>query len=154
MFVTYNGVIYFHRMAFYPARDAVQKTLGSETSDRQPTAMQHYIVTVILFVGLLGPGVHVRSLGKVYSIVGGIASAYLAYIMPGLAYIGAFHPTWLRLHRLSFPSSDETQPLLQDSTAKGTNELLKAEKWLDIVSVILVIFGSILMLLTAIKAFQ
>lgn len=140
-------------MAFYPARDAMQKALGFETSDRQPSAVQHYTVTVMLFAALLALGVHVRSLGKVYSLVGGIASSCLAYLMPGLAYIGAFHPTWLP--RLFF-STAERQPLLlaQDATAKDANELLKPKKWLDIVSIVLVIFGSALMVLTAIKAFQ
>ncbi|ORE02810.1 hypothetical protein BCV72DRAFT_42254 [Rhizopus microsporus var. microsporus] len=125
-------------MAFYPARDAVQKTIGFETVDRQPTALQHYGITVILFAFFLVCGVQIRSLGKVYSLVGGIASSFLAYIIPGFAYIAVFHPAWLRR---SVPLVDNKMPLVSSAW------------WLDIISVILVVFGAIVMLFTVKSAF-
>ncbi|OAD74679.1 hypothetical protein PHYBLDRAFT_99197, partial [Phycomyces blakesleeanus NRRL 1555(-)] len=73
-------------MAFYPARDAIQKTLGFESASRQPTFFQHHVVTLIMFAFFLSLGINIRSLGKVYSLVGGIASSFLAYIIPGTSY--------------------------------------------------------------------
>ncbi|RCH78960.1 hypothetical protein CU098_003849 [Rhizopus stolonifer] len=124
-------------MAFYPARDAVQKTIGFETSDRQPTNVQHYGVTVILFAFFLVCGIRIHSLGKVYSIVGGIASSFLAYIIPGFAYIAVFHPQWLR----------RSEPLINKM------EEIKSVWWLDIASIVLIGFGAIVMLFTAKSAF-
>ncbi|KAI9494094.1 transmembrane amino acid transporter protein-domain-containing protein [Zychaea mexicana] len=143
-------------MAFYPARDAVQKSLGFETSEKQPTAIQHYGVSVVLFVVFLFFGVSVRSLGKVYSVVGGFASAYLAYIMPALAYIGAFHPNWLPWNRGEAIADiiREGQPLLPKDGDTATLVLPKRKRWLDISSVILLGFGSLVMVFTAIKAFN
>ncbi|CAO3614807.1 unnamed protein product [Cunninghamella blakesleeana] len=79
-------------MAFYPARDALQKAIGLESSTRQPSNVEHYTLTVILFIFFLIFGVKLNSLGKVYSIVGGIASSFLAYIIPGYAYLTIFRP--------------------------------------------------------------
>ena len=138
-------------MAFYPARDAVQKSLGFETADRQPTTLQHYGVTIVLFVVFLLFGITVRSLGKVYSLVGGFASSYLAYIMPALAYIGAFHPNWLPWNKGKTLSQLESSPLL----LKDNNIVVPKPKWwLDISSVILLGFGSVVMAFTTIKAFN
>ncbi|KAG2204441.1 hypothetical protein INT47_005232 [Mucor saturninus] len=125
-------------MAFYPAREAVQKTIGFETADRQPTALQHYSVTVVLFAIFLIFGVQIRSLGKVYSVVGGIASSFLAYIIPGFAYVAVFHPNWLNRPALIDPACLKVQ-------AKST-------WWLDIASVVLVVFGIIVMSFTALGA--
>lgn len=125
-------------MAFYPARDSVQKMIGFETADRQPTNIQHYTVTIILFTFFLICGIRVHSLGKVYSLVGGIASSFLAYIIPGLSYIAVFHPKWLKRPEL----------LIEDD-----NKDIESIWWLDIASIILVGFGSIVMLFTALNAF-
>lgn len=127
-------------MAFYPAREAVQKTIGFETADRQPTALQHYSVTVILFAIFLIFGVQIRSLGKVYSVVGGIASSFLAYIIPGFAYVAVFHPNWLNRPALIDPACLKVQA--------------KATWWLDIASIILVVFGIIVMSFTALGALR
>ncbi|KAI8976906.1 transmembrane amino acid transporter protein-domain-containing protein [Pilobolus umbonatus] len=133
-------------MGFYPARDAVQKTLGFETSDKQPTSLQHYTVTVILFIIYLIGGVKIHSLGKVYSLVGGIASSFLAYIIPGYAYIAIFHPSWVRKSK-----SEEQQRLLSTDAAL---KLDVTSNWcLDIASVVLVVFGLIIMTFTAVTAF-
>ncbi|KAG0735702.1 hypothetical protein G6F16_008634 [Rhizopus arrhizus] len=125
-------------MAFYPARDSVQKMIGFETTNRQPTNIQHYTVTTILFTFFLICGIRVHSLGKVYSLVGGIASSFLAYIIPGLSYIAVFHPKWLKRPEL----------LIEDD-----NKDIESIWWLDIASIILVGFGSIVMLFTALNAF-
>lgn len=139
-------------MAFYPARDAIQKSLGFETNDKQPTTLQHYSVSTVLFAILLAFGVTVRSLGKVYSLVGGVASSYLAYIMPALAYIGAFHPNWLPWNFFKKPhvDPDELQVLLRADT-KDDSALPQPEWWLDILSVILVVFGLVVMAFTIIQ---
>ncbi|CDH53928.1 amino acid transporter [Lichtheimia corymbifera JMRC:FSU:9682] len=133
-------------MAFYPARDAVQKSLGFETEYRQPTAVEHYGVTTVMFVILLAFGITVHSLGKVYAVVGGLASAYLAFIMPSLSYLRAFRPSWIRQ-----PPVDECVPLLQTSYKE---QVPKPTWWLDVTSIILLLFGSVIMLFTAISAFK
>lgn len=136
----------FFRMAFYPARDAVQKSLGFETECRQPTAVEHYGVTTIMFVILLAFGITVHSLGKVYAVVGGLASAYLAFIIPSLSYLRAFRPSWIRQTPV-----DECVPLLQTSYKQ---QVPKPTWWLDVTSIILLLFGSVIMLFTAISAFK
>ncbi|KAL9546950.1 hypothetical protein MBANPS3_006407 [Mucor bainieri] len=72
-------------MGFYPTREAVQKLLGFETATRQPSKIQHYVVTVALFVVITALGITVRSLGKVYALIGGFAATFLAYILPAAA---------------------------------------------------------------------
>jgi hypothetical protein len=72
-------------MGFYPTREAVQKLLGFETATRQPNNVQHYTVTVILFLAITFLGITVRSLGKVYALVGGFAATFLSYILPAAA---------------------------------------------------------------------
>ncbi|KAI8985820.1 transmembrane amino acid transporter protein-domain-containing protein [Pilobolus umbonatus] len=72
-------------MAFYPTREAVQKLLGFETATRQPNNIQHYTVTVALFVIITVLGIKIRSLGKVYALIGGFAATFLAYILPAIA---------------------------------------------------------------------
>ncbi|KAI7860015.1 transmembrane amino acid transporter protein-domain-containing protein [Circinella umbellata] len=141
-------------MAFYPARDAVQKSLGFERAEKQPTTVQHYGVTIVLFVVFLLFGITVRSLGKVYSIVGGFASAYLAYIMPALAYIGAFHPNWLPWYRTKTIAHTEGQTLLLKDDDTAILVLPQRKLWLDISSILLLSFGSVVMVFTAIKAFD
>lgn len=74
-------------MGFYPAREAVQKLLGFETADRQPTRLQHYSVTVVVFMVILYLGVTVQSLGRVYALIGGFCATSLAYIVPAAAYL-------------------------------------------------------------------
>lgn len=142
-------------MAFYPARDAVQKTIGFETADRQPTPLQHYSVTVVLFAIFLIFGVQIHSLGKVYSVVGGIASSFLAYIIPGFAYIAVFHPHWLtwinKRYQLIEDSTAAVEPLTGSSIIKIN---AKSTWWLDIASVVLVVFGLIVMTFTALSAFK
>ncbi|CAO3595491.1 unnamed protein product [Absidia cylindrospora] len=73
-------------IAFHPTREAVQKTLGFETVTKQPTQLQHYTVTFVLFFIILFGGVTVRSLGKVYGLVGGVSATTLAFILPSMAY--------------------------------------------------------------------
>lgn len=140
-------------MAFYPARDAVQKTIGFETTEKQPTALQHYSVTVILFTIFLCFGVHVQSLGKVYSVVGGIASSFIAYIIPGFAYVAVFHPTWISFMR-KVPEEEQEQReslIISDETLK-IQLTAKPTWWLDIASIVLIVFGLIIMSYTLVKA--
>jgi amino acid permease len=74
-------------MGIFPTREAVQKSLGFETANKQPTNTQHYAVTVVLFAIILAISVVVRSLGTVYSLVGGFSATTLAYILPASAYL-------------------------------------------------------------------
>lgn len=93
-------------MAFYPAREAIQKTLGFETSEKQPNAYQHYGITILISILLTILGVYVRSIGKVYAIIGGFAATTLAYIIPGLAYLKTRSIT-------KFSQEESKQALLQ-----------------------------------------
>jgi sodium-coupled neutral amino acid transporter 11 len=70
----------YGRLGFYPTREAVQKALGFETATKQPNQVQHYTVTFVLFFFILLGGITVRSLGKVYGLVGGISATTLAFI--------------------------------------------------------------------------
>ncbi|ORX58151.1 hypothetical protein DM01DRAFT_1318914 [Hesseltinella vesiculosa] len=123
-------------LGFYPTREAVQKVLGFETNDKMPSKAQHYTLTIVLFVILLAGGVTIRSLGKVYGLVGGISATTLAFILPAIAYFyttkpwfqGASSPapTWTATitPRPSYSQSlsDDKQPLLWEvaSTASSS----------------------------------
>ena len=74
-------------MGIFPTREAIQKSLGYETASKQPTDTQHYTVTVLLFAFILSISIAVRSLGTVYSLVGGFSATTLAYIIPAAAYL-------------------------------------------------------------------
>lgn len=74
-------------MGIFPTREAIQKSLGFETANKQPTNTQHYVVTIALFIVILAISVAVRSLGVVYSLVGGFSATTLAYILPASAYL-------------------------------------------------------------------
>ncbi|KAF7724956.1 hypothetical protein EC973_000537 [Apophysomyces ossiformis] len=129
-------------MAFYPARDAVQKTLGFEKGHRQPSTLEHHVVTVILFAAFLMLGIYIRSLGRVYSVVGGLASSFVAYIAPGASYLAVFRPTWLR----KSVSNGEDEALLGKSP--------ESTWWRDACSVFLILFGILIMICTLISAFR
>ncbi|ORX63189.1 hypothetical protein DM01DRAFT_1365317 [Hesseltinella vesiculosa] len=91
-------------MAFYPAREALQKLIGFETSEKQPTNAQHYVVTLLLTIVSILLGIRIHSVGKVYTVIGGFAATTLAYILPAIAY--------LYTRRRASSSNDETKPLL------------------------------------------
>lgn len=74
-------------MGIFPTREAIQKSLGFETATKQPTNTQHYTVTVALFAVILSLSIAVRSLGTVYSLVGGFSATTLAYIIPASSYL-------------------------------------------------------------------
>ncbi|KAJ2958620.1 hypothetical protein NQZ79_g5797 [Umbelopsis isabellina] len=76
--------------AFYPAREALQMMLGFDSRQHRTSNAQHMIITVLLFTLMVSLGITVRSLGKVYGIVGGVTATMLNYMMPGLAYLRAF----------------------------------------------------------------
>lgn len=96
-------------MGFYPSREALQKSLGFETLEKQPTDFQHYGTTIGLSVILTILGVYVRSLGKVYALVGGVAATTLAYILPASAYLAT--------RSIRDPLQDEAKAsLLQNSS--------------------------------------
>ncbi|KAI8581322.1 hypothetical protein K450DRAFT_232495 [Umbelopsis ramanniana AG] len=137
------SLIFTVPMGFYPAREALQKSLGNDTPDRQPTKVQHYTVTVALFIGMLYIGATVQSLGKVYAFVGGLASSFIAYIIPGITYLSIFK----RAPQLTAQS--ETSYLNQD---EFKDENAVPTWWMDITAVVLVVFGVGIMVLTVGKA--
>ncbi|KAG0174469.1 hypothetical protein DFQ28_006461 [Apophysomyces sp. BC1034] len=127
-------------MAFYPTREAVQKSLGLETQTRQPTQVEHYILTVVLFLGITAIGISIRSLAKVYSVIGGFSASTLAYVLPAVAYLATKKPC----------ESDETlkAPLISSPSSSQTSLTQRARPsvLLDIAAVILILWGTILML--------
>ncbi|KAH8554778.1 transmembrane amino acid transporter protein-domain-containing protein [Umbelopsis sp. PMI_123] len=138
------SLIFTVPMGFYPAREALQKSLGNDTPDRQPSKIQHYTVTIALFAGLLYVGATVQSLGKVYAFVGGLASSFIAYIIPGITYISIFK----RSPQLII-EQDETS-YLNHTEFKDDNAV--PTWWMDITAVVLVVFGIGIMSLTVAKA--
>lgn len=154
-------------MGFYPTREAVQKLLGFETATRQPTNIQHYSVTVVLFTLITILGITVRSLGKVYALIGGFAATFLAYILPGIAcLVTRRYPqveglvttqpddemtakSPLRADRTSSTSSDEMimAPIIIDDTIPKFGLL-------DFSAVILVIWGTVVMIFATSGVFK
>lgn len=138
------SLIFTVPMGFYPAREALQKSLGNDTPDRQPTKSQHYIVTIALFIGMLYIGATVQSLGKVYAFVGGLASSFIAYIIPGVTYLSIF-----KQPSKAIIEQEETSNLIQEEF-KDVNAV--PTWWMDITAVVLIAFGVGIMVLTVAKA--
>ncbi|KAJ2961687.1 hypothetical protein NQZ79_g3046 [Umbelopsis isabellina] len=136
------SLIFTVPMGFYPAREAIQKSIGHDTPDRQPTKLQHYTVTIVLFLGMLYLGATVQSLGKVYAFVGGLASSFIAYIIPGISYLAVFK-------RTPKSQADSQEPLIQ---GVFVDEKACATWWMDITAVVLIFFGLGIMILTVGKA--
>jgi amino acid permease len=138
------SLIFTVPMGFFPAREALQKSLGNDTADRQPTKAQHYIVTVALFAGMLYIGATVQSLGKVYAFVGGLASSFIAYIIPGITYISVF-----KRSPKVIGETEESDVLLE---AEFKDDNACSTWWMDITAVVLIAFGIGIMILTVAKA--
>lgn len=138
------SLIFTIPMGFYPAREALQKSLGNDTPDRQPNRLQHYTVTVALFIGMLYIGATVQSLGKVYAFVGGLASSFIAYIVPGITYLSIF-----KRSPKAIIAPEETDGLIQE---EFKDENAVSTWWMDITAFILVAFGVSIMALTVAKA--
>lgn len=110
------------RLGFYPTREAVQKALGFETATKQPNQVQHYTVTFVLFFFILLGGVTVRSLGKVYGLVGGISATTLAFILPSMAYwVTSKH--YRHSRKLSNASSSSATPTVAAAAAAFTSSI-------------------------------
>ncbi|KAI9028321.1 transmembrane amino acid transporter protein-domain-containing protein [Phycomyces nitens] len=126
-------------MGFFPTREAVQKMLGFETDDRQPTQTQHYLVTGVIFGLITTLGVLVQSLGKVYSLIGGFAATTLAYILPATAYLVT------RRTRLEVGAAKT--PLLHGPSPCSSLPLADSIKmtWLDIAAGLLIVWGFMVM---------
>lgn len=155
-------------MGFYPTREAVQKLLGFETATRQPTNIQHYSVTVVLFTLITILGITVRSLGKVYALIGGFAATFLAYILPGIACLVTRRYPQVEGSVTTILPDDETtakSPLLADRTCStSSDEMIMAPiiiddtipsfGLLDFSAVILVIWGTVVMIFATSGVFK
>lgn len=134
-------------MGFYPTREAVQKLLGFETATRQPSQMQHYLVTIVLFIVITLLGVSVRSLGKVYALIGGFAATFLAYILPAFAC--------LVTRRYPAVTDDVKKPLLADGSSSSSEDTsVPPFGLLDWSALILMIWGTIVMVFATSGAFK
>ncbi|KAI8067833.1 transmembrane amino acid transporter protein-domain-containing protein [Gongronella butleri] len=137
-------------MAFYPARDAVQTVLYGQ---RATTAVEHHVLTFVLYAGLLAVGLYVTELGKVYATVGGMASACLAYLIPGYAYWRLFgRRVW---QAAATPAQNEQDTLAQAPLlVKRDSDIVSPQgTWLlTACSLVLMLMGAIVMLLTALRA--
>lgn len=154
-------------MGFYPTREAVQKLLGFETATRQPTNIQHYSVTVVLFTLITILGITVRSLGKVYALIGGFAATFLAYILPGIACLVTRRYPQVEGLVTTQPDDETTakSPLLADRTSStSSDEMIMAPiiiddtipefGLLDFSAVILVIWGTVVMIFATSGVFK
>jgi hypothetical protein len=59
----------------------------------QPLTTKGYLLlTVVLFVPLVGVGLFVEKLGNVYNLMGGLWSVAISYLLPGLLFIRVRSP--------------------------------------------------------------
>ncbi|CAO3682995.1 unnamed protein product [Rhizopus stolonifer] len=150
-------------MAFYPTREAVQKLLGFEAADRHPTKIQHYTVTLILFIIITILGITIRSLGKVYALIGGFAATCLAYILPAIAYLITRQQS-IASATHNDQSDDEVTtvkaPLVprqnSSSTTSTTSSLSYIPKFglLDVAAVFTLVWGVVVMIFATSGAFK
>ncbi|KAI8149337.1 transmembrane amino acid transporter protein-domain-containing protein [Fennellomyces sp. T-0311] len=124
-------------MGFYPTRECVQKLIGFETADRHPSKVEHFMVTVLVFVSLLYLGITVHSLGKVYAFVGGFAATTLAYIVPAVAYLFAGRRSSLSKQL----TEDEHDTLLDHPSEKRSTVL-------DVAAGLLIFWGFFVMVVS------
>lgn len=166
-------------MGFYPTREAVQKLLGFETKTHQPTQTQHYIVTILLFILITVLGIYVRSLGKVYTLIGGFAGTCLAYILPAAAcLISRRRPAVAGVVTSAIIDTESAKtPLLHKSHSSSSSTIPKATEedilfeqveeipivlddsipsfgLLDCTAVVLLIWGLVVMFFATVGSFK
>lgn len=136
-------------MGFFPTREAVQKLLGFETATRQPNQIQHYSVTIVLFIVITVLGITIRSLGKVYALIGGFAATFLAYILPAFACLVT------RRYPAITVTDDAKTPLLADGSSSSSHDMSVPEfGLLDWSALFLMIWGSIVMVFATSGVFK
>lgn len=114
-------------MGIFPTREAIQKSLGFETAHKQPTNTQHYAVTIILFAVILSLSIAVRSLGTVYSLVGGFSATTLAYILPAAAYLVTRKAYYRNVEALIQNNSGKPNNIVVFPTLTGSTTLTAEE---------------------------
>jgi sodium-coupled neutral amino acid transporter 11 len=144
-------------MAFNPTRQAVQKMLGFETATHQPSSIQHYTTTIILFSVITALGATIRSLGKVYTLLGGFSATFLAYILPAIACLVTRRYPAVEIQPLLAPtavrpacSSTEEEALLSEATisvvpVKEEEDFVPKFGLLDLSAIVLLLWGLIVM---------
>ncbi|KAI9279801.1 hypothetical protein BY458DRAFT_12434 [Sporodiniella umbellata] len=132
-------------MAFHPTREAVHKLLGFETANRQSTQWQHYSVTLVLFVVITFLGITVRSLGKVYALIGGLAASCLAYILPALAYL------LTRKQPNLFQASVHPEA---SSSSSFVHSPIPSLGWVDAAALLTLVWGIVILIFSTASAFK
>ncbi|KAI8883912.1 hypothetical protein K501DRAFT_86174 [Backusella circina FSU 941] len=147
-------------MAFNPTRQAVQKMLGFETATHQPSTIQHYSTTIILFSVIAALGATVRSLGKVYTLLGGFSATFLAYILPAIACLVTRRYPAVEtqpllppnvVHRHTTASSSDEEELLSEAAiavvvpVKEEGDFVPKFGLLDVSAIVLLIWGMVVM---------
>ncbi|KAG0741678.1 hypothetical protein G6F57_002110 [Rhizopus arrhizus] len=144
-------------MAFHPTREVVQKLLGFETAERQPNKIEHYVVTLMLFIIITTLGITIRSLGKVYALIGGFAATCLAYILPSIAYLITRRQPYSTIPIIdNDPSDDEITNIKvpwmihQDSSSSTSSSItldpIPKFGLLDVAAVFTLLWGVIVMI--------
>ncbi|KAI9315366.1 transmembrane amino acid transporter protein-domain-containing protein [Dichotomocladium elegans] len=130
-------------MGFYPTRECTLKLLG--LGHRPGSTVQHWVITVAVFLTLLYLGVTVRSLGKVYAIVGGFSATTLANIIPAAAYLATHHPS-AALAKVLTEDDEEHRALL--ATSIPSDRRRRPSAWLHMAAYLLIIWGFVVMVLS------
>ncbi|KAI9487390.1 MAG: transmembrane amino acid transporter protein-domain-containing protein [Benjaminiella poitrasii] len=115
-------------MGIFPTREAIQKSLGYETANKQPTNTQHYAVTFVLFFVVLSLAVTVKSLGTVYSVVGGFSATTLAYILPAASYLVTRKCYYQSVQTIASKTSTPTNNNIIYPTLTGTSTLYNQDE--------------------------
>lgn len=133
-------------MGFYPTREAVQKLIGYETQLKQPTKVQHYTVTVFLFIFITVLGISVRSLGKVYTLIGGFAGTCLSYVLPAAACL--ISRRYSSSLAVKAPTNDAVQP--QEVFVASDSKF----GLLELSAIVLFIWGIVVMIFATAGSFK
>lgn len=81
------SMLFTYPMQFFPARQSLNLIMGFESMSRNSSDIQHYSVTILLFMMSVFIAVIVDDLGIVFELVGSFCSTMIAYLMPGTACI-------------------------------------------------------------------
>jgi sodium-coupled neutral amino acid transporter 11 len=132
--------------------------LGFETATHQPSSIQHYTTTIILFSVITALGATVRSLGKVYTLLGGFSATFLAYILPAIACLVTRRYPAVEIQPLLAPtavrrpasSSTEEEALLSEAAisvvpVKEEEDFVPKFGLLDASAIVLLLWGLIVM---------
>lgn len=138
---TYPMEQYVARHSIYSIVCAVRNSAEKET--RMSTKV-HMSYTLLLWGSSVFLGLCFTDVGMVLELTGAIAASMLGYIFPGLLYLSVHKKDWLVVQQSWQKESEEFESSISIRVSKATKFILP---------VLMILFGSILLVVGTLSAF-